>query len=220
MAPRNDLAHCFLADHLARSKRYDEALAHYKTSLQLNVDNFKSLSRLARLSATCEDPRIRDLALASRLLERAETVTEGREPEVFRTRAVVATGLAEDRARRGDIQGTLEQLEKAVEADAQYAPAALNLALLLATSTDPKTQDLKRALALAEGACESAPPDADQLMILAMVYAQNGRVEEAAGAIERAARAAEAAGNRAQADGLWRRLELFYQQNAPAGPRG
>jgi tetratricopeptide (TPR) repeat protein len=86
-------------------------------------------------------------------------------------------------------------LQKAVEIDPYHPEAANTLAWLLATSSDADIRDGRRAVALAEHACQLT--DFKQTIFvgtLAAAYAEAGRFEEAISTAQKACALASEAG--------------------------
>lgn len=80
-----------------------------------------------------------------------------------------------DQWRRGKPREALASFEKSVEADPEFAPAAINLAWLLATSEVKELRDGKKATELALKACELTEwKSPEYLEVLAASYARAG----------------------------------------------
>lgn len=219
LSPDNDLAHRCLADELAKRGRIDEATAHYKTALRLDLENEMALCNYARMLITC-DPQRRDYDLALRLAEFACGVTRGDNPETPRTLAMVYNAQALEATARGECDQAVERYQRAIKADPEYAMAQFNLALLLAMCGDETFRRPQEAVRLARQACRLVgAPSADQWMIRAAVCAQAGLSEEAIRAMENAAESAESAGNRRQARQIRGQLQIYLTQISNEEPK-
>lgn len=85
-----------------------------------------------------------------------------------------------DHLRRRNVREALTSFEKAVELDPDFAPAAIDLAWLLATSEVKELRDGRRATALALKACELTEwKSAEYVEVLAASYARAGDFREA-----------------------------------------
>src|SRR5204862_3640118 len=80
-------AHNNLAFVLLRTGQPHEAIAHFQTALRLEPENVRTLSNLAWLLATCPDASVRDGAKAIELAQRANELSDRRDPVVLRALA-------------------------------------------------------------------------------------------------------------------------------------
>jgi Flp pilus assembly protein TadD len=88
-----------------------------------------------------------------------------------------------------------------------------NLALLLTSCADRNLRRPDEAVRWAEKACQMVKqPDANQLMILAIAYAQAGQSDMALETTEKAIREAEARGDTDLAELLRGRLRLYRDE--------
>ncbi|MGC6427010.1 MAG: tetratricopeptide repeat protein [Akkermansiaceae bacterium] len=115
----------------------------------------------------------------------------------------------------GDLPTALTQYSKALEFDPPIAPAANNLAWLLAALPDPKMRNEERALQLAQRLL-TIPGErtASHLDTLAVTLAANGNFKEAISTAKEAISLAEKNGDPAIAQDIAKRLAL-YQNNTP-----
>ncbi len=218
--PESHLAHQKLADALVEGRQFDRAFYHYQKALELNTFDVRAASRFARALATCDDPGRRDYELAMRLADWAWELTQGNNAHVRRTLAMVHNNLAEEFRAKGEHTRAIEEYQEARRTDPNYASPLFNLALLSATSIDPKVQNAEEAVRLAEEACRIVgSPNPNHLMILAVAYAHAGRTDDAGSTTERAIRLAEAEGNLQLAGLLRERLELFRRATAAPSRR-
>lgn len=89
----------------------------------------------------------------------------------------------------------IKAYERAIELDPAFAEPLNNLAWLLATDHDDQIRDARRAIQLAEKACElTQQKEAFLIGTLAAAYAEAGRFEDATNAAQRAMARAQAAG--------------------------
>jgi tetratricopeptide (TPR) repeat protein len=120
---------------------------------------------------------------------------------------------ATDLKRRGQFKRAIADYRKAIDADPGYDAPLFNLALLLATCPDPELRQPDEAVQLARQACQVlGDPHPLQLCILAEVYANVGRFDEATSTVEEAIRVAHASGQLEWTDELQRRLESYRKQ--------
>ena len=118
----------------------------------------------------------------------------------------------------------IEQYQRVLDVDTNSIFALNNLALLLATDSDPRLRDGNRAVRLAEQACQSTRyQETIPIYTLAAAYAEAGRFNEAVAAAQKARTAALAQGQTQIAEENERLLELYksgraYHQEARPAP--
>ncbi len=96
----------------------------------------------------------------------------------------------------GNSAAALDNYQKAVDANNNYAPALNNLAWILATSADPAVRNGSRAVQLAKHACELTQFRQDALIgTLAAAYGEAGRFDEAIATARMAITTAQLQGN-------------------------
>lgn len=189
---------------LAAAGREQEAREAYARTLALEPDHLKARINLGNLEL-----RAGDLVAARASYERAVKV----DPEAAEAlQALGATALA-----LGDAATAVQHLRRALELGlppALAAPAAQNLAWVLATASDPALRDGREALRLATTLGEELGPKPRVLDVLAAAYAEVGRFDEA---IDTARRALESAGASGQGRTLARiRAHLAsYERHEP-----
>jgi tetratricopeptide (TPR) repeat protein len=212
--PESHVANQKLADALVQSRQYDRAFYHYQTALKLNVFDVKAAHRFARALAACSDQSRRDYDLAHRLAEWAWELTEGKDPAVRRTLAIVRHNAADALRQRGEYQQAIDGYRQSIEADATYPTAVFNLALLLATCSDGNLQDPEEAVRVVERAGKLVERlEVNTVMITALVYDKAGQRDKAISTMERAISAAEAAGDIESASMLRGRLNSYRSQS-------
>ena len=94
-----------------------EALAHWMQALAIAPSHVPALNRVARLRATAPDASLRDAVQAVELAERAERVTNGRDPFSLDT-------LAAAYAEAGRFDDALRSERRAMELAAGRGDAA------------------------------------------------------------------------------------------------
>jgi tetratricopeptide (TPR) repeat protein len=117
--------------------------------------------------------------------------------------------------RQGKLEEAARRYSRALEEDPESVPALLALAVMHVTADLPGWYDPKKAIPLAEKACELTRHQApDPLKILASVYAADGRNQDALRTADEALRIARAAGD----EELARRIEedrAAYERRVP-----
>ncbi|MHC4405440.1 MAG: tetratricopeptide repeat protein [Planctomycetota bacterium] len=203
-----------------RDGRLDRAIESYGSAIEADPEYETPLLELALLLATSSDETFRDYGRAITLATRGCQLTEGKDSSMRRALAIAYMNLATALKRDGQFDRVIENYGNAVNADPEYEAPLLNLALLLATSRDERFRDHDKAAALAERACELAGYAAPvHLSILAHVYAEGGRFEEAIATMETAIRLAARTGDNTEwTQDLQRRLKLYRNGILPEPP--
>ncbi len=192
--PSSAMAHFGVADNLAGVGLLREAKPHYEAAVKLNPGYTALLNNYVRKLASYPDERLRDYGRAIELATRGCAIAGWKSASLRRTLALARMNYATSLKNRGQLAAAAEYYRKAIEADPEYEVPLWNLALLLATSSDPKLRDPAEGVRRAEEAlAKRQSPDPVQLAILATVYAQAGRASEAKEAQEAAMRAFQAA---------------------------
>jgi tetratricopeptide (TPR) repeat protein len=219
IGPKNFLAQRILADKLAKAGDYERAYRHFEEALKINAYNIQALNQFAGHLATNDDESQRDYELAIRLASWACELSQRNDPESVHTLAVVYNNYAVHLGAKGENQQAIDFYAKAIETDPGYAAPLFNLALLRNKCSDAAYRRPEEAVRLAERACRlAADPSGNELMILAMAYAQTGQADRAVATVERALTAAEASGDVTLAGTLRERLELFRGQATTVAP--
>lgn len=215
--PNNATAHDALANVLRTRGELDRAMQHFRKAMELDFDDEEVLHILAQQYATGVDERWRNYGEAIRLAQRACELSQWKEPRYLHGLAVVHSSFAASLANAGEVGPAIENFNNAIKADPSYDLPYYNLALLLATCEDERLRRPEEAVRLAERACRvNEHPDAEQLRILAEVYAEAGRLDQAVTTAERAARLAESTDRPELAERLWRCVQSF-RQRLPSG---
>ena len=103
------------------------------------------------------------------------------DPRLRRTLAMAHMNHATELAAQQQYATAIEGYRKAIQADREYEVSFFNLALLLATCSDSRLRQPDEAVRLAEEGCQRIEhPNCLQLGILAQVYAETGRFDQAA----------------------------------------
>jgi Flp pilus assembly protein TadD len=211
--PDNAYAHSCLAGTLADAGRFEEAVSHFETALQMAPDDPRTLDSYAFRLAACRQEHLRDYDQAIRLARQACRLSQWKDPKFRRTLATAYMNLGTVQKRDGQFHGAIHNYRNAIAADPDYEAPRFNLALLLATCPDPKLRDPDEAVRLAEEACTLGEgPNAVTLTVLAQVYAAAGRFDRAAAATERAIQRARAANDSEILGDLRRRLTSYRKQ--------
>jgi len=164
--PGNAAAHYNLGVLYANQADYEEAIGHFRATLEANAEDVAARVALARaLRATGDDLA----ALAE--LEHAVATDPATEAARFEEAAVLV--------QLGRYAEAVERLEAALEVMPNEGRLIHALARLLAGSPDPELRDGPRAVELASQVVQVAPSPGHALT-LAMALAQDGRCEEAA----------------------------------------
>ena len=193
----NPSAECGLATGLEHENREGSAMVHYRVALGIVPGYREAQYHLARL-----------LARNGHWPEAAENFSEivGNSPSDFEAQL----GLSGALAQLGRAAESVEHLETAL----QYAPDSTevlnNLAWMLATSSDASLRDGKRAVELAERACElSHYKKTIYVGTLAAAYAEAGRFDDAIVTAQKACALAEKAEDQTLLQKNQQLLELY-----------
>ena len=216
--PNNAFAHACLAENLSERGRFDQARHHFWMSLLIDPERNATLNKYASRLATWPDERLRDYKLAIQLAQYGCEQTEWSDSNLRRTLALAymnfATTLSGD--RRFDL--AIENYNKAIAADPDYEVPLFNLALLLATCSEAHLRQPDEAVRLAERGCQLIEgPDPRPLGVLAEVYAQTGRLDQAIATVQQAIEVAQAFGDSEMIAELKRHLER-YRVGRPSEP--
>lgn len=216
--PHNSYAHCCLADELVHDRQFERAFEEYGIALWLDPQNVDALSNFAWVLATCEDRRLRDYDLAVELADSACRYSERKDHKALHQGAIVHCAAAGDLLGRGQYERAIQHYRTAIDADPDYDLPRFNLAMVLSSCPDEKLRDASEAVLLAERAWELAEDHSDfhRLKVLAQVYAQAGRPEQAVAVLTRAIALAEAAGDVKMTRDLRGRLKLLREELAGA----
>lgn len=235
----NDTAHNNLGVALAERGQLDEAITHYQSALQLSsgkrehynanaafthVNLGNALARRGepgsailqyhQALAICPDYADAHYNLGAVLIDSGESdqaISEYEQALALQPgNPEVETSLGNAFLQKHAERQAIEHYERALQADSNYVMAAGNLALMLATASDPELRDRQRALALALGANNlSKGMDPILLSTLATAQAANGNLIAALSAAQRALALAEAHGDGNLARTLRRKISRY-----------
>jgi tetratricopeptide (TPR) repeat protein len=211
LAPRRPVGHVHLAEALAEDGQLERAIEHYQAALQRYGEqpvpevHARYAAVLARKNQLTKAANQYRHALASKpdyaearanlgfVLIRAGEYEAARAhlelaAELSGDSAEIDAGLASAAMHLGDSEAAVLHYTAALRLRPQWAPAAINLAWILATHPDPAIRAPARAVAILEelppAATEATPVSLDTL---AAAYAATGRFEAAVSAAEAAA---------------------------------
>ena len=139
--PESNQLYVLLAEILSRQSKYDEALENYKKAQELRPEDVQSYLAEARL--------LSKLGKKEQALQNYTTVLK-MQPNTLSAHM----GMAEILHENGDVKAAMLHYRKALVVNENYAPAANNLAWLIAS--DPEG-DLGEALMLAMRAKQISP---------------------------------------------------------------
>ena len=215
--PNSAFAHQCLGDALAVDGQFKRAIPIYDRAMRLDPEDARTLNNYAWELATFRDKALRDYDRAIRLATQGCELVQWEDPKIRRTLAMAHMNYGTQLKREGEFERAIQHYRSAIDADPNYEVPWFNLALLLATCSDAELRRPDEAVHLAEQACALVKqPDVIQLKILADVYAETGRVDEAITAIELAIGLALAQGEQAWADELGSQVKrLKGRKNGP-----
>ena len=228
-------AHCNLANVLVRQSRLDDAIAHYRMAAKLDPDNATAqnnlgqalllkgdaagaMASLEKAAALFPDPVRRWCDIGNEFLQAGKF-----QPAILFFRQATKAGprfadawdgLGTACSRSGQAREAVDSWQKALEINPNHLNALNNLALFLATASDPSLRNPARAVALATKAGQlSGEANPVILRTLAAAYASQGDFGRA---LPTARRALELAVGQKQ-DPL---AALLQQEIAAYGSRG
>lgn len=198
--PESADAHANLGLLMTRTYESEAAREHFETALLLDPTLAMPHRQLALMELQAG-------AVTSALAHFESSVGAGAaEPRAWFARRLIDAGL---------IREARDQFEAALAATNDVQLAANDLAWLLATSGDPSLRDGKRAVELAQQACEQAQgKSAGSLDTLAAAFAEAGDFAQAVATAQRALSIARDAGATGLASEIESRLAQ-YQRGQP-----
>ncbi|NLS93811.1 MAG: tetratricopeptide repeat protein [Planctomycetaceae bacterium] len=219
--PDNALAHFALGNSLAQRGQYDEAMRHRDVQLALDLNDPEAMNVAALLAVRGTDSQPPNYELAVQLARRSCQLSRWDNPRYLHTLAIAHARLGQSLIDEGQLRRAVEQYRTALEADPNAESALLQLAVVLATSSDPQVRNPREAVQLAEraGGLKKGRPDSSNLIILATVYAEAWEFDKAIAAIESAIQLTESSGPAELLDELRRRLELYRKRIPPESLR-
>jgi len=195
--PKNAILHCQMGELLARTSRLDAAFAEYQNALLLEPENPDVHNNYGLFLA---QQNKYDLAI-----------------EHFNKALRIKPDMPEVHFRLGNIYRIQNKLDLTIRhwtEVTKLAPNAAdvinNLALILATTKDPKLQNPTEAVQFAKRACEiSRYTHADFVNTLSITYSAANQMSEAIKAAQRALQLARSSGNTKLAENIQRRLNSY-----------
>jgi protein O-mannosyl-transferase len=118
--PADAEAHSSLGTALLRKRLVGEAVVHYEKSLAITPQSVSTLNNLAWILATCPDAQLRNGARAIELAQKADQLSEGKNPNIIRT---LAAAYAET-ARFNDAIGAANRALRLAVAQGDSALAS------------------------------------------------------------------------------------------------
>ena len=192
-------AHNNLGNALADQGRFDDALEHYREVTRLDPTHAAARNNVGfiLMARGDLDEASRDLVAALRL--------DPRLPD-----AHFNLGLISE--RRGELDEAVRHFRDALRIRPDWSRALVELAWILATTSDSRLSDPRQAVALAEQAARLINgADRRMMDVLAAAYASDRQFDRAVEAIQRAV---DSSGATPATDDLLRRQEL-YKQHLP-----
>lgn len=191
-----------LGDVYSDLGQYDEAIASYQNSLDLDTNQPGAQTKLGQTYVL-----IGQTNQAAAAFQTAITLDPND--------ADAHLGLAMLRQKEGSDAEAIVQFRKVVELDTNVVIALNNLAWLLAADGDPKLRNGQAAVPLAEHACDRTHyRQAFFIGTLADAYAEAGRFNDAVAAAKQAHDVALAQGEQELADRNAQLMELYRSGHA------
>ena len=157
-APTDHRLYYFLGNLLEEQAKTKESLTAYDKVLELDPDNAQAMLAAAKL--------LKRMGKNSEAMEKCSTITE-KDPKSIPGKMCIAVLYQED----GSPEEAINQYKKILEIKGDYAPAANNLAWLLASQPDG---DLGQALMFAMTAKQALPDDPSVADTLGWVHYKRG----------------------------------------------
>lgn len=197
----NAMAHTNLGEAFYEKGMLDEAMAHYRTALQIDSNQTLAHSALglALLETGRPDESVRHLLRAL---------------EINPNFADAHYNLGNTFMETGQANDAIAHFNRAVEINPNDVQALNNMAWMLATWPEAEIRDGTRAIELAERANSLTHGESPVVSAtLAASYAEAGRPADAVKTAQHALQLATAQGNAARADSILAQIEL-YQSGA------
>ncbi len=212
--PKHAYAHRNLGEALLRQGRFAEAEAAYREAIRLNPNSASFHDQLAWLLATCVEPKFRNYPQAIELAKRAVQLAP-QEWNFWNTLGVAyRNGGQLDEAEKtlreairlkadwpsahynlrltlqakGRLNEAIAEFNKELELEPKHPGNHNDLAWLLATCSDPKVRDPRRAVELAKKAVQLAPQEWNFWNTLGVAYRNGGQLDEAENSFRKAIR--------------------------------
>ena len=221
LTPGSSLANQCLGDAWAEAGQFARAIPFYEMGLHIDPEDRATLNNYALRLAMCHQTELRDYELAIALARKGCEITQWEDPKLRRTLAIAYMNYATDLKQNGEFERAIESYDKALAADPTHEVPMFNLALLLASCSEPALQQTEEALRLADEALQLVEdPRAVQLAIAARVYVHAGRTNEGIQLMRRAIRKSESEGDAAFTAQLRAELRDLQDGRSPdAGSR-
>jgi tetratricopeptide (TPR) repeat protein/4-amino-4-deoxy-L-arabinose transferase-like glycosyltransferase len=193
-------AHYNLANALKSQGKFDKAIKHYREALAINTDLFEAHLKLGIV-----------LQMQSALSEAEDRYRSALElnPE----HATAHNNLASILIMTGQLDEALEHFRTAIRIDPGHVMSLSGMARILAAHPDPKVNDAKEAVELAERAAGLTNyQDIKILYTLMLAYAADGRFEQAAETGQKALTLPAARENKELVGDIHERLRIYRQE--------
>jgi tetratricopeptide (TPR) repeat protein len=182
---------------LSKQGKYDEAIKCINKALELDPQYENARSKIGIV-----------LLLSGKPKEAITNLNEGLKTSTDRMEIYVNLAIAYNQL--GDNKQSMQYCEKALKLKSDNSETLNNLAWLLATGRDVSGENIKKAINLAENACELTNYNkADLIDTLAVTYAAAGRFEEAITTARIALNIAKTSGKNDLAGEIEERLKLY-----------
>jgi tetratricopeptide (TPR) repeat protein len=202
-----------LADGLWERGQFDLAVPFFERCLQLEPNDPEILRAYAHRLTTCDQEAFHDNQRAIELATRGCEITAWTDRRLRRVLSTAHMNLAIALKGEGQFGRAVQSYKDANVADPSYDMPLFNLALLLATCSDPQFRRPDEAIRVAETVFNSVKrPNPRQLSMLAEIYAETGRWGQAVALAERAIQLPEAKRDPEMIETLQNRLDRYRRR--------
>lgn len=215
MDPKDPLTHMLMGAVMVGLKKWEEARAEFTEALRLAPEFVEAQDGLGTV-----------LVKLGRYDEAVQEYQDAlaRDPGKAR-RAELLRGMADAFVAKGSMDAAINSLRQAVEANADSADAANQLAWILATAASPDHRNGAEAVQFAEQATKNDSAPSVHFDTLAAAYAEAGEWDKAVAAAERAIAKARNEKNDSLAAEFQARAEMYrrkeaYHEAPPANKEG
>lgn len=213
--PKNALAHFALGNNLAKAGHYDLAEQHLQTQIWLDFNDAEAMRQASLFAIKGKEGEPPNYELAVQLARRSCELTRWQNRGCLNTLAAAETGLAKSLVEQSQYRRAIEHYRLALKADPDHRPALVQMAVILATTSDIRLREPQEAVRLAERAQQlGSRDDPIGLMVLSTAYAEAWDFDNAIAATEKGIQLAENRGEKQLAEELRHRL-LIYQKRIP-----